>query len=188
MEDQRTEGPTASWPAPVAPPPGAGAFGGPMLPPPPSPPAGAASKRWIAWAAGIGAVALLVGILAIPRFIAATTGPVRGANAYLTLIRDGRSEAAYGLLCAEAQQAMSPAGFAAELAAEADQNGQLLTFDVYASTVQLGGNTGIVQYRGRASKTGAFAHEARLLHEHGQWKWCGSRDQPKSSGVTVHFP
>jgi hypothetical protein len=103
-------------------------------------------------------------------------------------MRDGRTDVAYGLLCSEAQQAMTPADFATQLATQAETEGQLLTFDVYASTVQIGGNTGIVEYRGRASKTGAFTHEARLLHEHGQWKWCGSREQPKSSGVTVHFP
>ena len=140
------------------------------------------------WAAAIGSVAVVVGVVAIPRLISATTGPIRGANAYLALVRDGRTDAAYGLLCSDAQQAMTPAAFVAELAAEADQNGQLQTFNVYASTVEIGGNTGIVQYRGRASKAGAFAHEARLLHEDGQWKWCGSREQPKSSGVTVHFP
>jgi hypothetical protein len=140
------------------------------------------------WAGAIGAVALVVGLVAIPRLISATTGPVRGANAYLALIRDGQTEAAYGVLCSEAQQAMNPAAYAAELAAEAEQNGQLQSFDVYASTVEIGGNTGIVEFRGKATKLGGFAHEARLLREHGQWKWCGSRDQPKSSGLTVHFP
>jgi hypothetical protein len=159
-----------------------------MFPPPPPPPPSASNKRWIVVAAAIGAVAVFVGIVAIPRLISATTGPVRGANAYLRVVRDGRADVAYGLLCSEAQQAMTPADFAAELAAEADQYGQLLTFNVYKSMVEIGGNTGIVQYRGRASKAGAFAHEARLLHEHGQWKWCGSREQPKSSGVTVRFP
>jgi hypothetical protein len=152
------------------------------------PPAVASSKRWMAWAAVIGVVAVLVAVLVIPKLIAGTTGPIRAANAYLGLVRDRRADAAYGLLCAEARQAMTPADYAAQLAAQAEQDGQLLTFDVYSSMVQIGGNTGIVEFRGRASKSGAFAHEARLLHEDGQWKWCGSREQPKSSGVTVHFP
>lgn len=50
----------------------------------------------------------------------------------------------------------------------------LESFNVYASMVEVGGDA-VVDYRARASKTGSFERQARLVREGGQWKWCGSR-------------
>lgn len=155
-----------------------------MFPPPP-PVQG--SRRWIPWAAAIGVVALLVGVLVIPKVVSATTGPVRGANAYLGLLRDGQTDAAYNSLCSEFRQAMTPADYGAALDTETGEVGRLLSFNVYGSMVEIGGNTGVVQFKGQTSK-GRFAMEARMIREDGQWRWCGSRPQPKSSGLTIHFP
>ena len=47
--------------------------------------------------------------------------------------------------------------------------------------------TGLVEFRAHTTK-GDLAMEARMVHEGGQWRWCGSRPQPKSTGITIHFP
>jgi hypothetical protein len=149
---------------------------GAWLPAPP-PPAGGTSRRWIGWALLIGVVAVLVAVVLVPKIVRGVTAPIEAANTYLGVVQDGRTDAAYDLLCTEAQQAMTPADFAAQLAAQSEQEGALLTFDVYASMVEIGRDVAVVDYRGRASKTGSFAHQGRLVREDGQWKWCGSRPQ-----------
>ena len=117
----------------------------------------------------------------------AVNGPARAARVYLGLVRDGSTDAAYASLCSELRQQASPADFTAELGAEADEAGRLQSFTVSRSMVQIGGNTGMVDFRARTSKAD-LAMEARMVHEDGGWRWCGSRPQPKSVGVTVPFP
>jgi hypothetical protein len=129
------------------------------------------------WAAVIGVVAVLVAVIVVPQVVRGVTAPIGAANTYLGLVRDGRTDAAYDRLCSEAKAAMTPADFAAQLAAETEQEGPLLSFDVYASMVEIGRDVAIVDYRGRASKTGPFMHQGRLVREDGQWRWCGSRSQ-----------
>jgi len=123
----------------------------------------------------------------VPRLIRAATEPTRGANAYLRLVRDGAHDAAYASLCSELRQQTSAADFAAALRAEEDQVGHLESFDVYSSMAEIGGNTGVVEFRARTTKA-TLAMEARMIREGGQWRWCGSRPQPKSTGITIHFP
>jgi hypothetical protein len=147
-----------------------------MFPPPP-PAAGGGSRRWIAVAALIGAVALFVAVVVVPKLVRGVTAPVGAANTFLGLMRDGRTGEAYGLLCSEAQQTMTPDQFAADVAAQTEREGQLQSFDVYGSFVEFNSGTSIVDYRGHASKAGSFEREARLLREGGQWRWCGSREQ-----------
>ncbi len=163
-----------SWPAPASSPPGTAPYGV-MFPPPP--PAGGGSRRWIAVAALIGGVALLVAVVVVPKLVRGVTAPVGAANTFLGLMRDGRTGEAYGLLCAEAQQTMTPGQFAAQVAAQAEREGQLQSFDVYGSFVEFNSGTRVVDYRGQASKAGSFDGEARLLREDGPWRWCGSREQ-----------
>jgi len=169
------------WPAPSAGPQGLEA----LLPPPPPRPPG--DRRWLRWVAAAGVLAVTLGILVVPRVIRAVSGPARGANAYLRLVRDGADDAAYASLCSELRQQTSAADFVAALRAEADQAGHLETFNVYRSTAEIGGNTGLVEFRAHTTK-GDLAMEARMVHEGGQWRWCGSRPQPKSTGITIHFP
>lgn len=175
MQHEQNRGLGGSWPPPTTSAPGDLPAG--MVFPPPPPPAGSGSRRWIGWAALIGIVAVLVGVVLVSKFVRGVTAPIAAANTYLGHVQDGRTDAAYDLLCSEAQQAMTPADFTAQLAAQTEQEGQLLTFDVYASMVEIGRNVGIVDYRGRASKAGSFTHQGRLLREDGRWKWCGSRPQ-----------
>jgi len=132
-------------------------------------------------------VLVVLGVLVVPKVIRAVSGPLRGANAYLGLLRDGATDAAYGSLCSELRGQTTPADYAAALRAEEEQGGHLVSFDVYKSMVEFGGNTGLVEYRARTTK-GKLAMEARMVREGGQWHWCGSRPQPKSTGITVHFP
>jgi hypothetical protein len=124
-------------------------------------------------------VAVLVGVVIVWKIVRGVTAPIGAANTYLGHVQHGRTDAAYDLLCSEAQQAMTPADFTAQLAAQTEQEGQLLTFDVYASMIEIGENSAIVDYRGRSSKAGTFAHHGRLLREDGQWKWCGAK--PRSN-------
>ena len=180
--DLQTGPPSATgWPAPSA----GWQEPQPWLPVPPT--AAPAKRRWIRWVALVAAVLVVLGIVVIPRAISAANAPARAAKAYLSLVRDGNAGAAYASLCSELRQQASPADFAAELAAEADQAGRLQSFTVSRSMVQIGGNTSMVDFRARTSKAD-LAMEARMIHEDGQWHWCGSRPQPKSVGVTVPFP
>jgi len=172
---------TAGWPAPSAGPQGSQAW----LPAPPS--AAPGKRRWIRWVALGAAVLVVLGIVVIPRAMRAVNGPARAARVYLGLVRDGSTDAAYASLCSELRQQASPADFTAELGAEADEAGRLQSFTVSRSMVQIGGNTGMVDFRARTSKAD-LAMEARMVHEDGGWRWCGSRPQPKSVGVTVPFP
>jgi hypothetical protein len=137
--------------------------------------------------AGVGVVVAALGVLVVPKAVRAVSGPVRGANTYLGLLRDGATDAAYGSLCSEFRQQATPSDYSAALRAEEEQGGRLVSFNVYKSMVEIGGNTGLVQYRVRTTK-GTLAMEARMIHEGGQWRWCGSRPQPKSNGITVHVP
>jgi hypothetical protein len=188
---EHNQTPGAGWPAPAVTAGGVavgpGTDPGVLFPPPPPPPVGRGSRRWIPWAVAIGVTATVVGAVVIPKMVSAASGPLRGANAYLGLVRDGQTAAAYDSLCSEFRQATTPADYAAALDAEADQAGRLLSFNVYHSMVEIGGNSGLVKFKGHTSK-GNFAMEARMMHEDGQWRWCGSRPQPKEAGITVHYP
>ena len=137
--------------------------------------------------AAAGVVLVVLGVLVVPKVVRAVSGPVRGANAYLGLLRDGATDAAYGSLCSELREQTTPAGYTAALRAEEEQGGRLVSFNVYQSMVEFGGDTGLVEFRARTTK-GDLAMEARMVREGGQWHWCGSRPQPKSTGITVHFP
>ena len=179
MEHNQDQAAAPGWPAPAGP--------APIFPASPPPAAGPPGRGWMLWAGAIGLVAVLVGVLVVPKLVSAATGPTRGANAYLRLIRDDQADASYGLLCAELRRAVSPADYAAGLQAQNDDLGHVLSFDVYQSTVQIGGNAGVVRFRVRTTK-GDLAREARLIHEDGQWRWCGAHPLPKEVGVTVHVP
>jgi hypothetical protein len=144
---------------------------------PPSPPPAGGSRRWVAVAALFGVAAVAVAVLVVPKLIRGVTAPIGAANTFLGLMRDGRTDEAYGLLCSEAQQTMTTAQFTAEVAAQTDREGALQSFNVYGSFVEIGGGVSIVDYRGHSSKAGAFEREARLLREDGRWRWCGSREQ-----------
>jgi hypothetical protein len=134
-----------------------------------------------------GVVLVALGVLVVPKVVRAVSRPVRGANAYLGLLRDGATDTAYGSLCSELRQQITSTDYAAALQVEEEQGGRLVSFNVYKSMVQFGGNTGLVEYRAKTAK-GTLAMEARMIREDGQWHWCGSRPQPKSKGITVHFP
>ena len=130
----------------------------------------------------------MLAALIIPRVVRAVNAPARAAKAYLTLLQTGHTDEAYASLCSELrQQATTAADFTAALRAEDDQVGRLQSFRISGSTVEIGGNTGIVDFQARTTKT-ALAMQARMMRENGQWHWCGSRPQPKSTGITVHFP
>ena len=168
------------WPAPAAGPQGPEAWV-------PLPPAVPGKRRWVRWAALGGAVIVLLGIVVVPRAIRAANAPARAAKVYLGLLRDGDTAAAYTSLCSELRQQTSPTDFTAALQAEEAQAGRLESFTVSRSMVQIGGNTGMVDFRARTTKA-ELAMQARMIHEGGQWHWCGSRPQPKSVGITFHFP
>jgi hypothetical protein len=104
---------------------------------PPPPPAHTPGKhRWIRWVAAGGVLLVLLGIVVVPRMVQAVNGTIREANAYLGLLRDGATDAAYGSLCSELRQQMTLADFAAALRTDEEQAGRLVSFNAYKSMVE----------------------------------------------------
>ncbi|WP_433302030.1 hypothetical protein ACQP2F_07860 [Actinoplanes sp. CA-030573] len=162
--------PAASGPPvpeePPAPPPGPGVY-----PPFPAPPVEGKGKR-IGLSIGIAAgVVLLVcggGLAAIIGVAVSSQGSYQekahaAVSGYLNALRDGRYDAAYGMLCDETQQGESPAAFRSKVTAEpAIRSYTMGKFDLVSWSVPVdavydnGDSAKLEAYLGVDSGTGAF--------------------------------
>ncbi len=118
---------------------------------------------------------MLVALAAIfvPRAVRAVTDPIDDANAYLRLIKADEAASAYELLCQESRSQFDLAAYEATLQSAAESNGELLSFNVFASHVEMGGDA-FVAYDVRTTK-GRLKRQARLVNEQGEWHWCGAQ-------------
>lgn len=151
---------------PPAPPPGPGVY-----PPFPAPPVEGKGKR-IGLSIGIAAgVVLLVcggGLAAIIGVAVSSQGSYQekahaAVSGYLNALRDGRYDAAYGMLCDETQQGESPAAFRSKVTAEpAIRTYTMGKFDLVSWSVPVdavydnGDSARLEAYLGVDSGTGAF--------------------------------
>jgi hypothetical protein len=155
---------------------------------------GAVPKRrrvwpWLLGAAGVAIV--LAGVAAaifVPRVIDNLKAPVDAANVYLRAQRDNDLRAAYAQLCTEARSAMTYEQYVQRIAAEEQQGGHLERFNADRTSSEFGhSNEAIVDVK-VATTRGTDSVQARMVKENGEWRWCGARQTPESTGIYIHVP